>query len=127
MKRILITAFLVFGSLIAVLLPANAGDAPVWHLGSFSKSSTVEFCLISAKAAMGVQGLAILNGDNHTILGGNDDVIVQVSCSSNSDGSTWVVVTAFSNNSSTAEGARNSIRQYIVDSRIRFHGIQGNH
>jgi hypothetical protein len=51
--------------------------------------------------------------DSYIVVGGNDDVVVEVACAPESGRATTVIVSAFSADSATAEAARNSVREYI--------------
>ncbi len=113
MKYVLIT-LTTFWLAFAAPSPSYAGNAPAWHVGTFSKKATLKTCVGFAKAALEKEHFKIYAQDNNTVIAGNDNVVAQVSCSPLAGGKIWVVVTAYSNDSSLAEGTRNRVREYIV-------------
>ena len=113
MKYLLVTA-LTF--CLAAVAPRHtvAADAPAWHLGSFSKHASLATCGSFAKDAINREHFKTYVQDVNTLVAGNNDVIVQISYSPQANGSTWMVVSAYSNNSALAEATRNRVREYIV-------------
>jgi hypothetical protein len=107
---ILMTSCLV----LAAPLAGYAGNRPAWHSGGFSKKATLKTSLNFARTALEREHLKILYQDGNTLIAGNDNVIAQVSCSPVDKAKTWVVVSAYSNDSSLAEGTRNRVREYVV-------------
>jgi hypothetical protein len=91
---------------------------PAWDLGSFSKNADVHTCLSFAKDSFARRGFQTFFADdgNYTVIGGPPDgsVLAQVTCVPQSGGSSWVIVTAYSDNDSLAETTRNNVRSDIV-------------
>ena len=110
---------------LAAPLSSYAGNAPAWHMGSFSKKATLSTCISFAKAALADENCQILTQDSNTVIAGNDSVVVQVSCSPQAGGAIWVVVSAYSTNSSLAEAARNKVREHIVKTGLIDPGSAG--
>jgi hypothetical protein len=90
---------------------------PAWDLGSFRKAADVHTCLSFAKDSFARRGFKAFFADdgNYTVIGGPPDysVFAQVTCVPRSDGSSWVIVTAYSDNGSLAEKTRNNVRSDI--------------
>ncbi len=88
------------------------------HWGSFNKFMDFHQILIIGENAMKSRGMQIWdtssNGD-YVVIGNRGDLIVQVTTVPQAGNPTWVVVTAFSTDSSEAEQARNDIRTTIVN------------
>lgn len=114
MKYYLPTLLIALSVIVAVP-SSNAANRPVSHWGTFRKVATLNTCISCALSAVSRQGYQVFLKDNNTVIAGNNQVVVQVSCSPQRDGTTWVVVTAHSSDSATAESARNTVRQKIVN------------
>ncbi len=114
MKYVFVT-FIAFYLALAGPSPSYAASAPAWHLGSFSKSVSLKLCHSIAKTALDREHLKMLSEDDYTLVAGNRHVIAQVSCSPQADGTVWVVVTAYSDDSALAEAMRNRVRDSIVN------------
>ena len=87
------------------------------HWGTFNKNQGVQQCLMLAEQAMdgrGYQVWDIQNDGDYMVIGGNNDVIVNVTGVPQQPGHSWVAVSAYSSDSSIAELARNGVREYIV-------------
>lgn len=88
----------------------------ICDLGTFSKNADVNTCLSFAKDSFARRGFkTLLAGDPYTVIGGAADgsVLIQVTCVPQSAGTSWVIVTAYSDNGSLAETARNNTRSDI--------------
>jgi hypothetical protein len=114
MKYILITSLMALSCFVAIPFSSSAAAGPVWQLGSFAKSADINDCVSFARDALNHQHYRVLHQDRFTVLGGDDHVVVEVACAPQQGGGVWIVVTAFSADSVTAESARNAVRQYIV-------------
>jgi hypothetical protein len=88
------------------------GLAVQW--GSFSKGFSMQESLQTAEEAMHAQGFQILETKGIVRIGDKANVILQVSCAPIDANSTAIVVSAYSNDSSAAELARNEVRTYIL-------------
>jgi len=85
--------------------------------GTFHRSGSVQDLLVEAEQAMSGNGYQIFNpvsNNNSMVIGGNANVIVQATAMSTNQG-TFLIVTAYSDDASTAEQARNTIRDGIKD------------
>jgi len=92
--------------------------------GTFTQQHGLPFndTLNTAQASLQRHGYQIFNStatNEGMVMGGLGDVIVQVTCRPLNDGRTYVIVSAFSEDASAAEQARNLIRQDIQNA-IRF-------
>ncbi len=86
--------------------------------GTFTQQHGLSFndTLNAAQTSLERHGYQIFNStaaNEGMVLGGLGDVIVQVTCRPLNDGRASVIVSAFSEDGSAAEQARNSIRQDI--------------
>jgi hypothetical protein len=88
------------------------------HWGTFTKPMDFREILSIGENAMKSRGMQIWDtssdGD-YVVIGGRGDLIVQVTTVPQGGNPTWVIVTAFSTDSSEAEQARNDIRTTIVN------------
>jgi hypothetical protein len=89
--------------------------------GTFIQQHGLSFnnTLSVAQTSLERHGYQIFNStaaNEGMVLGGLEDVIVQVTCRPLNDGRTYVIVSAFSEDASAAKQARNSIRQDIQNS-----------
>lgn len=85
--------------------------------GTFTKPNSLQVSLQIAGDALRKQGYTIWepsNDGDYMVIGGNNDVIVNVTCVPQ-NGSTWIAVTSYSNDAKTAELARNNVRTTIVN------------
>jgi hypothetical protein len=86
---------------------------------TFHKNNNSNTCLGIAFGAVGHQGYNVFNSDwphEFTIFCGKGaDLLAQVTCVPLSDHETYVIVSAYANDASTAELARNSIRDEIIN------------
>lgn len=86
------------------------------HWGTFTKPNGLNTCLSFADDSMRKEGYQIWEtaGDgDYMLIGGNGNVIVNVTCVPQ-NGNTWLSVSAYSTDSRTAESARNKVRESIV-------------
>lgn len=86
--------------------------------GTFHRSGNVGDLLNEAETAMRGQGYQVFNpanSNNSMVIGGNADVMVQATAMSGGTGLTYLIVSAYSPDASTAEQARNTIRDGIKD------------
>lgn len=113
MKYLLVTALAL---ILTVTTPQRtiAASAPAWHLGSFAKHASLAACGSFARDAVYREQLKTYAQDANTLVAGNDNVIVQISYAPQANGTTWMVVSAYSNDSALAEATRNRVREYIV-------------
>jgi len=86
--------------------------------GTFTQQHGLSFndTLNAAQTSLERRGYRIFNStaaNEGMVMGGLGDVIVQVTCRPLNDGRTYVIVSAFSEDPSAAEQARNIIRQDI--------------
>ena len=87
------------------------------HWGTFTKPWNYREVLSTLEGIMNGYGLRIDDraGDgDYIVIGDRGDLVVQSTGVPQSDGSTWVAITAFANDSAEAEKARNEIREKIV-------------
>ncbi|TWP50768.1 hypothetical protein FKR81_19390 [Lentzea tibetensis] len=87
------------------------------HWGTFHKNYDHRTCLSMSGNAVVDYSLKIYNGvgdGDYVVIGGRDDLVVQVTCVPVSGNQTWMAVTAWAGDSGTAERARNTIREQIV-------------
>src|SRR6266487_4178631 len=85
--------------------------------GTFTQQHGLPFndTLNTAQASLQRHGYQIFNStatNEGMVMGGLGDVIVQVTCRPLNDGRTYVIVSAFSEDASAAEQARNLIREW---------------
>jgi hypothetical protein len=115
MKHILLTSVMAVSCLIAVQFSSMAANRPAWQLGSFSKTiGNIDDCVGFARNALLSQHYQVLHQDRFTVLGGDDHVVVEVACAPQQGHGVWIVVSAFSSDSVTAESARNAVREFII-------------
>jgi hypothetical protein len=117
MKNIPSTALMAFSSFVAIVavpLSSNAANRPEAQFGSFEKGFGLGICMGIASSVLTRQHYTIFFKNSHTVIGGDNQVIVEVSCASNDIGKTSVVVAAYSSDSHAAEIARNTVRSIIV-------------
>ena len=86
--------------------------------GTFTQQHGLSFndTLNAAQTSLERRGYRIFNStaaNEGMVMGGLGDVIVQVTCRPLNDNRTYVIVSAFSEDPSAAEQARNTIRQDI--------------
>jgi hypothetical protein len=91
---------------------ASAASRPAAHWGTFTKAVSLNSCLSMARKALYDQGYQYQNAD-YMVMGFRDTVAVSVVCVPRAQ-NTWVAVTAYSDDSTTAELARNRVREQIV-------------
>lgn len=87
------------------------------HWGTFTKPWTYREVLGTLEQYMREYGLRIDDaaGDgDYVVIGDRGNLVVQSTGVPQSDGSTWVAITASSSDSAEAEQARNKIREQIV-------------
>jgi hypothetical protein len=92
--------------------------------GTFVQQHGLSFndTLIAGQNSLQSHGYQIFNAvasNEGMVMGGLGDVIVQVTCRSLNDGRTFTIVSAFSEDPSAAEQARNTIRADIQNT-VRF-------
>jgi hypothetical protein len=81
--------------------------------GTFTRNGSVSDMLGEAERAMRGVGYQVLNSagnNNSMVIGGNADVLVQATSMSTGPNQTFNIVSAFSQDASIAEQARNAIR-----------------
>ncbi|MBF6174079.1 hypothetical protein [Nocardia blacklockiae] len=86
------------------------------HWGTFTKPNSLNVCLNFAGDSLRQHGYQIwetVDDGDYMVIGGRDNVIVNVTCVPQR-GNTWVSVSAYSPDSGSAESARNSVRETIV-------------
>jgi hypothetical protein len=113
-RRLLLTSVIALSFFVAIPVSSNAADRPAWHIGVLRKSASPATCTRFAKNALSKYNYAVLFDNNNTVLGGDDHVVVEVVCAPRNDGGSLATVSAFSNDSTTAEAARNNVRTYIA-------------
>jgi len=86
--------------------------------GTFRRKGSVHDLLVEAEDAMRGQGYQVANpvsNNNSMVMGGNDSVLAQATATSTGPEETYLIVSAFSQDASTAEQARNTVRDGIKD------------
>jgi hypothetical protein len=89
-------------------------------IGSAPDSTSVQVCLEIAEIALRRFSLEVFDraeAGDFAVAGRTPDaeVIVQVVCVPLEGIETWIIVSAYSNNSASAERLRNLVREFIVD------------
>ncbi len=87
------------------------------HWGTFNKPWNYREVLSTLERIMRDYGLRIdevANDGDYIVIGDRGNLVVQSTGVPQSNGSTWVAITAFSSDSAEAERARNEIRAKIV-------------
>ncbi|MFF0490938.1 hypothetical protein ACWDSJ_17620 [Nocardia sp. NPDC003482] len=90
------------------------------HWGTFTKPNSLNVCLGFADDSLRQHGYQVwetANDGDYMLIGGNNNVIVNVTCVPQ-QGNTWISVSAYSPDSATAEAARNSVRETIVNLQL---------
>jgi len=88
------------------------------QFGTFNRAGSVNDLLVEAEQAMRGNGFQVFNpvsSNNSMVIGGNADVMVQATAMSIGQGETFLIVSAYSDDASIAEQARNTIRDGIKD------------
>lgn len=114
MKHHLLAILIALSAIVAIPASSSAATRPNVHIGGFRKVASVKACVSCALTAANQQHYTVFFKDTFTVLAGNNQVIVQVSCAPLKDGTTFVMVTGYSSDSATAEAARNQVREIIV-------------
>lgn len=81
--------------------------------GTFTRNSSAAAMLTEAESAMRARGYQIFNAasvNDSMVIGGNADVLVQATSMQTGPDRTFNIVSAFSQDASIAEQARNAIR-----------------
>lgn len=87
------------------------------HWGTFTKPWNYREVLSTLEDVMSDYGLRIddrANDGDYIVIGDRGDLVVQSTAVPQSDGSTWVAITAFASDSAEAAKARSEIREKIV-------------
>jgi acetylornithine/succinyldiaminopimelate/putrescine aminotransferase len=103
------------GALALCLVDSAWAQAPTVHFTTFAKQASNCACHLFARSAMQKEHLNIAEDAGSVLLGNNNQVVVEAICLP--DGQ-HVRVSAFSQNSKTAELARNNIRASIVGAHL---------
>jgi hypothetical protein len=88
------------------------------QFGTFKRKGSVHDLLVEAEDAMRGNGFQVFNNvgsNNSMVIGGNADVMVQATAMSTGPEETFLIVSAYSQDASIAEQARNTIRDGIKD------------
>jgi hypothetical protein len=114
-------ALVCLGAAALPSAPARA-QAPAMHVGTFGMGAPqhcggVNFCGISAVAALQKEGLHVDKSGPFLFFGNNQDTRVTVICTSLGGGKMAVAVVAASASSDSAEALRNKVRTTMVGSR----------
>lgn len=117
MKRfpfLAVAALAAAASIVETPRAAEAAQSPEAHAGGFNKSTSPANCIRFAKDALRHERYNVWFDTPYTVIGNDDHVMVQVVCAARPSGAAYVVVSAFSSDSRTAELARNAVRTYIA-------------
>ena len=96
--------------------------------GTFHRHGSVRDLLGEAEQAMRSRGYQVFNpvsSNNSMVIGGTGDVLVEATSMSVGNNETFNIVSAFSDDGSAAEQARNAIRDAMADIVIIDNGSVG--
>jgi hypothetical protein len=92
-----------------------------WYWNPFTKGLDVPTCLSIAHDSFGRLGLNVwLAPTNYVTVGAAKDgsVVVHVTCVPQSNGSSWIAVTAFSDNNNLAQTTHNNVASAIQNTDV---------